>query len=150
MLVVCSGVKSLLDVPATVEALETLGVPLLGFRTDTLPLFYSRAGGPMLAARAEDEEEAARIAAAHWALGGAALVLAQPPPESIDDAEPLIAEALDEARRRGVARGGLTPFVLGRLHERSGGRTLAVNRALVTANAALAGRVASAHAALGG
>ncbi len=142
--VVSAGIKSLLDVPATVELLETIGVPVLGFRTDELPLFYSARGGPMLPARVESAEEAARVALAHWELGGNGLLVAQPPPDSLDDVEPLIQEALAEAEREHITGQALTPFVLSRLHERSGGRTLSANRELVYANAALAGRIAVA------
>jgi len=142
-LVVSSGVKSLLDVPATAELLETLGVPVLGFRTDELPLFYAARGGPDVSARVEEPAEAAALALAHWELGGAGLLLARPPDESLDDVEPLIEEALAEARRRGVEGGAVTPFVLARLHERSGGRTLRANRELVVANAGLAAEVAA-------
>ena len=142
--VVSAGIKSLLDVPATVELLETIGVPVLGFRTDELPLFYSARGGPRLPARVESAEEAARVALAHWELGGNGLLVAQPPPESLDDVEPLIQEALAEAEREHITGQALTPFVLSRLHERSGGRTLSANRELVYANAALAGRIAVA------
>ncbi len=133
-LVVSAGVKSLLDVPATAEALETLGVPLLGYRTDELPLFYAARGGPPVSARVESAEEAARIAAAHWELGGGGLLLGQPPDDSLDDVEPLIEEGLAEARRRGVSGQAVTPFVLSFLHERSGGRTLAVARSRPTAS----------------
>jgi len=149
-LVVCSGVKSLLDVAATTELLETLGVPLLGFRTDELPLFYTARGGPAVSARVESAEEAARIARSHWRLGRhSALVLAQPPPESLDDVEPLIEQALAEADDRGVAGPAVTPFVLSFLHEASGGRTLKVNRDLVLANAELSAQVAVAYAGEG-
>ena len=149
-LVVCSGVKSLLDVAATAELLETLGVPLLGFRTDELPLFYTARGGPAVSARVESAEEAARIARSHWRLGRhSALVLAQPPPESLDDVEPLIEQALAEADDRGVAGPAVTPFVLSFLHEASGGRTLKVNRDLVLANAELSAQVAVAYAGEG-
>ena len=141
-LVVSAGVKSLLDVPATAEALETLGVPLLGYRTDELPLFYAARGGPPVSARVESAVEAARIAAAHWELGGGGLLLGQPPDDSLDDVEPLIEEGLAEARRRGVSGQAVTPFVLSFLHERSGGRTLTANRELVAANAGLAAEVA--------
>lgn len=143
-LVVSAGIKSLLDVPASLEALETLGVPVLGFRTDTLPLFYSARGGPPLSTRVESAEEAAAVAHAHWELDGGGLLLARPPDDSLADIEPLIEEALAEARRRGVSGQSVTPFVLSFLHERSGGRTLAANRALVVANAGLAGEVARA------
>jgi pseudouridine-5'-phosphate glycosidase len=145
-LVVSAGVKSLLDVPATLELLETLAVPVLGFRTDELPLFYSAHGGPSVSTRVESPEEAAAIARAHWELGGGGVLLARPPDESLDDVEPLIEGALRVADERGVHGQDLTPFVLSFLHERSGGRTLAANRALVTANATLAAEVACALA----
>jgi pseudouridine-5'-phosphate glycosidase len=145
VLVACSGVKSLLDVPATAEVLETLGVPVLGYRVDTLPLFYAAAGGPPVSARVESPREAADVARAHWALGGAGLLLGRPPRESLEVAA-LIEEGLAEARRSGVAGQGVTPFVLSFLHERSGGRTLAVNRDLIADNAGLAAEVAVAEA----
>ena len=143
-LVVSSGVKSLLDVPATAELLETLGVPVLGWRVDTLPRFYAAAGGPPVSARVESADEAARVAAAHWRLGGTGLLLGRPPDDPLDDVEPLIEEALSIARVREIAGQDVTPFVLSFLHERSGGRTLAANRELVAANAALAAEVAAA------
>ena len=142
-LVVSSGVKSLLDVPATAELLESLGVPVLGYRTDELPLFYSAGGGPPVSARVESAEQAARTALAHWELGGAALLLARDPDDSVD-VEPLVAEALAAAATQGVGGQGVTPFVLQFLHERSGGRTLEVNRELIVANARLAAQVAVA------
>ena len=145
-LVVSAGIKSLLDVPATLELLETLGVPVLGYRTDTLPLFYAASGGPPVPARVDSAAEAARVARAHWSLGGGGIVLTQPPPTSLDDVEPLIEEALADAPRRGVTGQAVTPFVLSFLHERSGGRTLAANRELVIANAGLASEVAALEA----
>jgi pseudouridylate synthase len=146
-LIVSSGVKSILDVPATAEVLETLGVPVLGWRTEELPLFYSAGGGPPVSARVETAEEAARIAQAHWQLGRrTALVLARPPDESLDGVEPLIQRALDRARAEGIAGQAVTPYVLAFLHRESGGRTLAANRALVAANAGLAAEVAVAFA----
>jgi pseudouridine-5'-phosphate glycosidase len=129
---------------ATAEALETLGVPVLGFRTDELPLFYAARGGPPVSARVESAAEAAAIARAHWELGGGGLLLARPPDESLDDVEPLIEEALAFAAERGVAGQDVTPFVLSFLHERSGGATLRANRDLVVANAALAAEAAVA------
>jgi pseudouridylate synthase len=142
-LVVGSGAKSLLDVPATAEALETLGVPVLGYRTDELPLFYAAAGGPRVSARVESPEEAARIAHAHWQLGGAGLLLGNPPEHGVE-VEPLIEEGLAAAAAQNVTGQPVTPFVLAFLHERSGGRTLEVNRELIVANAGLAARVAAA------
>jgi pseudouridine-5'-phosphate glycosidase len=142
-LVVASGIKSLLDVPATAELLETLGVPVLGYRTDELPRFYSAGGGPPVSARVESPEEAARTATAHWELGGAALLVARDPDEGID-VEPLVEEALAAATAQRIHGQAVTPFVLAFLHERSGGRTLEVNRDLIVANAALAAQVAVA------
>ncbi|MGZ4257240.1 MAG: pseudouridine-5'-phosphate glycosidase [Gaiellaceae bacterium] len=142
-LVVGSGAKSLLDVPATAEALETLGVPVLGYRTDELPLFYAAAGGPPVSARVESPEEAARIAQTHWRLGGAGLLLGNPPASSLD-VEPLIEEGLAASAAQGVTGQAVTPFVLAFLHERSAGRTLEVNRELIVANAGLAAQVAAA------
>jgi pseudouridine-5'-phosphate glycosidase len=148
-LVVCSGAKSLLDVAATAEVLETLGVPVLGWRTDELPLFYRSGGGPPVSARVESAEEAAEIARLHWRLGRhASLVVARPPDESLD-ADALIEEALVEAERSGVRGQALTPFVLSHIHEASGGATEAANRALVADNAGLAADVAVAYARLG-
>jgi pseudouridine-5'-phosphate glycosidase len=145
--IVSCGVKSLLDVPATAELLETLGIPLLGYRTDTLPLFYAAAGGPPVSARVESVGEAAAVARAHWQLGSAgAVVLARPPLPSLDDVEPLIEEALAEAVALGVRGPAITPFVLARLHERSDGRTLRANRELIVGNALLAGQLAVALA----
>jgi pseudouridine-5'-phosphate glycosidase len=146
VLVVSSGVKSLLDVPATGELLETLGVPVLGWRTDALPLFYAARGGPPVSARVESAAEAARIAEAHWRLGRGGLLLARPPEESLDDVEPLIERGLAEAAASGVHGQALTPFVLAWLHRESGGRTLRANRDLVIGNARLAGEVAAAAA----
>ncbi|HEY7197765.1 MAG TPA: pseudouridine-5'-phosphate glycosidase [Gaiellaceae bacterium] len=147
-LVVASGAKSILDTAATAELLETLGIPVLGHRVDTLPLFYAAEGGPPVSARVESAEEAAEIAATHWRLGRhSAVVLANPPAESLD-VEPLIQEAVAEAGRRGVRGQQVTPFVLAYLHEASDGRTIGVNRRLVADNAALAAEVAVAYAKL--
>jgi len=146
-LVVSSGIKSLLDVPATLELLETLGVPVLGFQTDELPLFYAAHGGPPVPARVESPAEAAAVARTHWQLKRrSGLLLAQPPPTSIDDGEPLIGQALAAGEELGVSGPAVTPFVLAFLHERSEGRTLEVNRELVLANAQLAAEVAVAYA----
>lgn len=142
-LVVSSGIKSLLDVPATVELLETLGVPVLGWRTDALPLFYAAYGGPPVSARIESVEEAARVAALHWELLGGGLLLGRPPTTSLDDVEPLIAAALAAAEAGGVHGQAVTPFVLSFLHRESGGRTLQANRELIVDNARLAGEIAA-------
>jgi len=145
-LVVSSGVKSLLDVPATAELLETSGVPVLGYRTDDLPLFYAAHGGPPVSARVESAAETAAVARTHWELGGGGLLVGRPPDESLDDVEPLIEEALAEASAAGVHGQAVTPFVLSYLHRASGGRTLEANRELVVGNARLAGEIAVAAA----
>jgi pseudouridine-5'-phosphate glycosidase len=144
--VVSSGVKSLLDVPATAEVLETLGIPVLGYRVDTLPLFYAAEGGPAVSARVEDADEVARIADAHWRLGGRGILVGRAPDESLDVGD-LIEEILAEAGRRGIVGQDVTPFVLAALHDRSGGETRRVNRDLIVANAGLAAEVAVALAA---
>jgi pseudouridylate synthase len=143
-LVVSAGVKSLLDVPATSELLESLGVPVLGYRTDTLPLFYAAAGGPPVSARVESPDEAARIAHGHWELGGGGLLLGRPPDEPLDDVEPLIEQALRAAHDEGVSGQAMTPFVLSYLHRESGGRTQHANKALIAQNARLAAEIAVA------
>ena len=145
--VVSSGVKSLLDVPATMELLETLGVPVLGYRVETLPLFYAAEGGPPVSARADKPAEVARIADAHWRLGGHGILVGRAPAESLDVGE-LIEEIVAEAHEAGIVGQAVTPYVLAGLHERSGGETRRVNRDLIVANAGLAGEIAVAHAAL--
>jgi pseudouridine-5'-phosphate glycosidase len=146
-LIASSGVKSLLDVAATAEVLETLGIPVLGYRVDTLPLFYAAAGGPPVSARIESAREAAEIADAHWRLGGNGIVVGRPPDESLDVAE-LIEQVLAEAEAQGIVGQAVTPFVLAALHDRSDGETRRINRDLIVANAALAAEIAVAHAAL--
>lgn len=147
-LIVASGAKSLLDVQATAELLETIGVPVLGWRTDTIPLFYAREGGPPVSTRVLTVEEVARIAQYHWRLGRhSALLLARPPDVSLE-VEELIAEGVADAERQGVRGQEVTPFVLAYLHERSGGATIEANKNLIVENAALAAEVAVAYSRL--
>jgi pseudouridine-5'-phosphate glycosidase len=147
-LVVSSGAKSILDVSATAEVLETLGVPVLGWRTEEMPLFYKAEGGPPVSQRVDSVEEAAQVAQFHWRLGRhSGIVLARPPDESLD-VEPLIAEGLAEATRRGIRGQGVTPFVLSYLHEQSGGQTIELNKRLIAENAGLAAEVAVAYSKL--
>jgi pseudouridylate synthase len=145
VVVVSSGVKSLLDVEATAELLEALSVPVLGWRTDTMPRFYDASGGPPVTARVDSVDEALRLARTHWELVGCGVLLARPPDESLD-VDDLIEDALAEAEAEHVRGKDVTPFVLARLHERSGGRTLSVNRELAAANAQLAAELAVAAA----
>jgi pseudouridine-5'-phosphate glycosidase len=147
-LVVASGAKSLLDVHATAELLETLGVPVLGWHTDQIPLFYRADGGPQVSARVDTTQDAALIAQFHWRLGRhSSVVVVQPPKESLD-VDSLIDEGLEEAAREGVTGPALTPFVLAHLHEASGGRTIEANKKLVVENAALAAEMAVAYSKL--
>jgi pseudouridylate synthase len=146
--VVSSGAKSILDVSATSELLETLGVPVLGWRAATLPLFYSAEGGPAVPAVVSASEEAARIALAHWELSpSGGLLLARPPVGGLD-LEPIVAEAAARVRREGVTGPAVTPAVLALVEEVSDGRSVEVNQRLIADNAALAAEVAVACAAL--
>ena len=146
VVVVSSGAKSILDVAATAELLETLGVPVLGWRTRTLPLFYSAQGGPPVSAVVTDPAEVARIAALHWRLNGpSGLLLARPPDPGLD-IEPIIAEAVSRVHSQGLSGQSVTPAVLSLVHDLSGGRSVEVNRLLIADNAALAADVAVAYA----
>ena len=150
-LVVCSGVKSILDVPATLEMMETHGVPVIGYGTDEFPGFTTRSSGLPLEARVDSPGEAAAVVSAHRALGlSGAVVLAQPvaADKELDRAsmESALAVATTEARAQGVTGKALTPFLLDRLRTSTGGRSLAANTALIVANAALAGAIATALA----
>jgi pseudouridine-5'-phosphate glycosidase len=152
VLVVCAGAKSLLDLPRTLESLETLGVPVLGYRTDRFPQFYvadDPAADPLpISARVESPAEAAAAFAAHVRLGGAGVILVQPCPADVAvnpaEFEAALATALAEAERVRAHGPKATPFVLARVAELTGGRALAANRALIVANAALAAEVAVA------
>jgi pseudouridylate synthase len=143
--VVCSGAKLVLDLPRTLEALETLGVPVVGFSTDELPAFYVRSSGLRLAHRVDDAATAARIARAQIARGSG-LVIAVPAPEEHAmpraDAERAVERALGEAERAGVSGAAVTPYLLRALGERTEGRALAANVALLVRNATVAGEIA--------
>jgi len=147
-MVVCSGAKSILDIAATSELLETLGVPVLGWRTSTLPMFYTGEGGPPVSATVTTAGEAAAIAAAHWQLNPTSgLVLGRPPADGVD-LEALITEAVERVRAEGVSGQAITPAILSAIEELSGGRSVEVNRQLIADNAALAAQVAVAYAGL--
>ena len=146
--VVASGPKSLLDVAATAELLETLAVPVLGWRTATLPRFYTAEGGPPVSAVVSDSPEVARICTAHWQFDGSGgLLLARPPAGGID-IDPLIDEAVARVRGQNLAGQAVTPAVLSLVHELSGGRSVEVNRQLIADNAALAAETAVAYTQL--
>ncbi|WP_345771079.1 pseudouridine-5'-phosphate glycosidase [Geodermatophilus normandii] len=148
--VVCAGVKSILDVPATLERLESLSVTVVGYRTRTFPGFYVADGGAQLDWSVESPEQAAAVLAARRELVPGAVVVANPLPadEQLDPGlhDRVIADALAAAETAGVRGKAVTPFVLDHLHRASGGATLAVNVRLVLRNAELTGRIAAALA----
>lgn len=150
--VVCAGAKSILDIPRTLEILETHGVPVVGYRTDQFPAFYIQSSGEPITARAESPREAAELMRAHWDLDGGGVVLAQPVEENAALDPGRFFDALGEAEHQalgiGVRGKDLTPFLLSKLAEITEGQTLKANHALVIANAKLAGQVATELALL--
>ncbi|MGY1601506.1 pseudouridine-5'-phosphate glycosidase [Geodermatophilus sp. SYSU D00815] len=148
IVVVCAGVKSILDVPATLERLESLSVTVVGYRTTAFPGFYVADSGSPLDWSVEDPEQAAAVFAARRGLADGAVVVANPLPddEQLDPAlhDRVIADALAAAEAAGVRGKAVTPFVLDHLHRASAGATLEVNVRLVLRNAELAGRIAAA------
>jgi pseudouridine-5'-phosphate glycosidase len=148
LVVVCAGVKSILDVPATLERLESLSVTVVGYRTMTFPGFYVADSGSALDWSVDDPAQAAAVFAARRELAPGAMVVANPLPvdEQLDPAlhDRVIAGALAAAEQAGVRGKAVTPFVLDHLHRASEGATLAVNVRLVLRNAELAGQIAAA------
>jgi pseudouridylate synthase len=146
--VVCAGVKSILDVAATLERLESLSVPVVGYRTDAMPGFYVRDSGLPVPWRLDSPAEVADVVRSRESLSlPQGMVVAQPVAhaDEMDRAlhERTLGEGLAEVRRRGITGKDVTPFLLGWFHERTGGASLAANVALVLANAALAAEVAT-------
>ncbi len=149
--VVCAGVKSILDIGKTLEFLETQRVPVFAFGTDDFPAFYTRSSGLKADHRFDAVDDLARAIALHSALGtGTGVMVANPIPEA-DALQPAfidgaISDAVREAGSRGISRKELTPFLLARINELSGGKSLVANIALVKSNAALGARLAAALA----
>ena len=146
---VCAGAKSILDLGLTLEVLETHGVPVLGYRTDEFPAFYSRHSGHGVDARMETADEIAGALRAHWGIGlSSGAVIANPIPEeheiAASELDGWTAQALALADDAGVHGKDVTPFLLARLHELSGGATEQANKELVYNNARLAARIAAA------
>jgi pseudouridine-5'-phosphate glycosidase len=150
--VVCAGAKSILDIPKTLELLESLGVPVVGYRTDEFPAFYARSSGCRAGRRCESAAEIASLIAAQRRLGFGGVLVANPIPAeaALDGAaiEAEIAEAIRAADAKGIGGAALTPFLLARLNAATGGRSLEANIALVRNNARLAGDIARDYAAL--
>jgi pseudouridine-5'-phosphate glycosidase len=147
VLVVCAGAKSILDIPRTLEILETLGVPVIGYRTDQFPAFFVRDSGCPVSVRADEPEEVVAIFKAHRHMGGGGAVLALPVDEQsavpAGEFDRLLKAAEADALAAGITGGRLTPYLLRRLAELSAGRTLIANENLIIANARLAARVAN-------
>jgi pseudouridine-5'-phosphate glycosidase len=151
LVVVCAGAKAILDLPATLEYLETMGVPVVGYQTDEFPAFYSPTSGLRVNVRADSPAEVAAIAREHWAIGleSAILVAAPPPAEAAlppEAVEGEIESALEEARQEGVSGAAVTPFLLQRVSELSHGASLRANLALLRNNARIAAQIAAALA----
>lgn len=148
VMVVCAGAKSILDLPRTLELLETLSVPVVGYQTSTLPAFYVRDSGLPLPARVDSPQAAAELFAAHRRVGGAGMLLTQPIAADVALAAEEFEHAMHQAEAEAVAnaiRGAaLTPFLLKRLAELTDGRSLRANCALIIANARLAAELAIA------
>ncbi|MBI3162923.1 MAG: pseudouridine-5'-phosphate glycosidase [Chloroflexi bacterium] len=147
MIVVCAGAKAILDLPATLEYLETMGVPVVGYQTDEFPAFYSRESGLGVSARLDSPKEIADFAKAHWGLGmKSGVLVANPIPEtesiSKSEMEPIIAKASAEAIAQGIHGQALTPFLLSRISELTEGKSLKANLALLLNNARLAAEIA--------
>ncbi len=152
---VCAGAKSILDLPATVERLESYGVSVVGYRTDEFPGFFTSRTGIPLTAVAESPEQVARTFLAARALGrpGGLLVVQAPPAAHAlgsDVVESAVSQALDDAATAGIRGAGVTPFLLAAVERATGGASVVANLALLEANASLAGQVAAAIASARG
>jgi pseudouridylate synthase len=149
VVVVCAGAKSILNLPATLEYLETMGVPVIGYQTDEFPAFYARESGLPVTASVDNPAQAAEIARKHWEMGlkSALLVVVPPPQETAlqrSDIEGIIQKALQEAEQQHIRGAAVTPFLLGRVSALSGGASLQANLALLANNARVAAQISKA------
>jgi pseudouridine-5'-phosphate glycosidase len=147
MIVVCAGAKAILDLPATLEYLETFAVPVVGYQTDDFPAFYSRSSGLKASARADSPAEVVSLARAHWEMGlrSAVLVVVSPPEDvalPIERVESEIERALQEMESHRIRGQQVTPFLLQRVSELTGGASLQANLGLLKNNARLAAEIA--------
>jgi pseudouridine-5'-phosphate glycosidase len=152
VVVVCAGAKAILDLPATLEYLETVGVPVLGYQTDEFPAFYSRNSGYPVNTRVDSPGEVAAIAFSHWGMGlNSAILVVLPPPEDValplEEVNLAIEQALFEAKRGGIRGQEVTPFLLGKVSELTGNASLIANLGLLKQNARLAAQIAVAMSA---
>lgn len=149
LVVVCAGAKAILDIPATLEVLETYGVPVLGYQTDSFPAFYSVSSGYPVSARVDSAEEVASLAQLHWRLGqtSAILVVVAPPQEvalKSEVVEAAIQMAMDDAHQLKIHGQAMTPFLLRRVSELTGGASMKANLGLLHNNARTAAKIALA------
>jgi pseudouridine-5'-phosphate glycosidase len=149
--VVSAGVKSILDIPKTLELLESMSVPVIGYRTSAFPAFHSRTSGARLDHRFDSTEDIAKVMALHWQLGaGGGLLIANPIPEGEaierERIEAAIEKALTDAQRQRIGQKQVTPFLLSRLADITEGSSLRANVALIGNNAAVAAEIAVAYA----
>jgi pseudouridylate synthase len=148
MIVVCAGAKAILDLPATLEYLETYAVPVVGYQTDEFPAFYSRSSGLKVSVQANTIDEVVSLARLHWEAGSQSAVLVTvPPPQNValpeEEASEAIEQALREARAEGIRGQEVTPFLLKRVTELTGRASLVANLGLLRNNAQVAGQIAS-------
>jgi len=147
VIVVCAGAKSILDLPATLETLETLSVPVVGYQCSTFPAFYARSSGLPVTSQVEDPEDAAVLARAHWEMGvNSAVLLAVPAPLEVALPDKAMQEAVDQAlmdaREHNIHGQEVTPFLLNRVSELTGKSSMKANLGLLLNNARIAARVA--------
>ena len=152
---VCAGAKAILDLPKTVEYLETMGVPIVGYNTGEFPAFYSRKSGLKVDAKVDSSEQAAELALNHWRTGGRGAVLVCVPIQEqfelpAEEVDKMSQEAVEEAARLQIKGKAVTPFVLSRLVELSGGASLKANVALLRKNALVGSGIANALSAISG
>lgn len=149
MIVVCAGAKAILDLPATVEMLETLGVPVVGYKTDEFPAFYSRNSGLPVSMRVESADEVAVVARTHWDLGmQSAVLVVQPLPKEaaipFEELQDAISQAVKEADMKEIHGQAVTPYLLSRMSTLTGGKSLEANLTLLINNARLAAQISKA------
>jgi pseudouridine-5'-phosphate glycosidase len=149
MIVVCAGAKAILDLPATLEYLETMSVPVIGYGTDEFPAFYSRESGLEVTEQLDNPQDVVDFAKAHWDAGlQSAVLVANPVPKSEaipkSEIDPLIEQALKDAKKEDKHGKDVTPFLLDRLNELTKGRSMRANLALLLNNARLAAQIARA------
>ncbi|MEP6894205.1 MAG: pseudouridine-5'-phosphate glycosidase [Chloroflexota bacterium] len=149
MIVVCAGAKAILDLPATLEYLETMSVPVVGYGTDEFPAFYSRESGLDVSVRLDTPQEIIEFAKAHWDAGlQSAILVTNPVPEteaiSKSEMEPFIEQANREAHEQGIRGKALTPFLLPRISGLTGGKSMRANLSLLLNNARLAAQISRA------